>query len=189
MSDRKQYHRGVHYSLTRAMLGEEAAEHGFRVAERMLNDRSRRINWHMALLGQMHDWAEDTDLSVQEVAETFLSTLWDHERSNYTTAVETALRAVTRRQGEVYADFIDRVCGSSSLAVRIKLADVRDNLERADASEKGDLRKRYTVALDKLERAEAAWVERERDLQDREGTPNLCSWEYAKEFGHASEEY
>ncbi len=188
MPNTKQFHKGTFYSLTRAMLGEEAAEHGYRVAENLLNDRSGRISWSMAVLGQVHDWAEDTDLTLAEVTEMVLSQLSaadviaEH-------SVGIALRDVTRRGGELYADFIDRVCASSSLAVRIKIADVRDNIARCQESPKGSLLGRYTAALVKLEAAEEVHLAREEGARRLLGENRLTGEEYSRAAQRYAENY
>lgn len=56
-----------------------------------------------------------------------------------------ALNAVTRRDGEVYADFIRRA-GGHPVGKAVKLADLRDNLSRGGGA-KPSLAKRYRRAL------------------------------------------
>jgi (p)ppGpp synthase/HD superfamily hydrolase len=140
-----EYSRGTLYNLTRAMLGEDAAEHGYRVAERLLNAGA---SWGLAAIGQIHDLAEDTDLSVEDVAHLVSSTSLNYMEQDYLSdEIRKALDGVTRRDGEVYADFIERIRATSDLAVAIKLADLRDNLGRCSES----LAKRYRKALERLE--------------------------------------
>jgi hypothetical protein len=189
MSNSKKYYRGTFHTLTRAMLGADAAAHGFRVAENLLNDRSRRVSWSMSILGQVHDWAEDTDLTVDEVTRMVCDHMSWGEGSYAEHAVGVALRAVTRRGGELYADFIERVCASSSLAVRLKIADVRVNIARCLESPKGSLLGRYTAALVKLEAAEAGWLESEEEARRAHGEDRLTGEEYAAALGLASESY
>ena len=59
-----------------------------------------------------------------------------------------ALDAVTRRPGEVYAEYIDR-CGKHPVARRVKIADLKDNLSRGDGPP-GGLAERYRRALRQL---------------------------------------
>jgi hypothetical protein len=48
------------------------------------------------------------------------------------------LDAVTKRNGETYKDFIRRVHDHSELAIKVKLADMRDN-SRADRAKFADI--------------------------------------------------
>jgi (p)ppGpp synthase/HD superfamily hydrolase len=68
--------------------------------------------------------------------------------------VVLALDALTRREGEAYGDFIERV-GKNPVATRVKIADLRDNMDLSRFSEptKADVervRTRYAPALAKL---------------------------------------
>jgi len=65
----------------------------------------------------LHDVIEDT-----RITEEFL------REQGYREEVLRALDALTRREGESYADFIERVAGNP-LARRVKLADLADNLD------------------------------------------------------------
>ena len=62
-----------------------------------------------------------------------------------------ALDAITRRDGEAYADYIERVALNAA-ATDVKIADLRDNLSRGDGPP-GSLRKRYERALQRLTNA------------------------------------
>ncbi len=139
------FHRGSMYYMTRALLGEDAAEHGYRVARALLN---AGCSWGMAAIGQVHDLAEDTEMTVDVVADLVSATSLNYMEQEYLTdTIREALDAVTRREGEVYADFIERIRATSDLAVAVKLADLRDNLSRCSES----LAKRYRRAIERLE--------------------------------------
>lgn len=65
----------------------------------------------------------------------------------------SALDAVTKRKGEAYDAYLERVA-SDPIAIEVKLADLRDNLDGsrgAPANEKRDAK--YRAALAKLETA------------------------------------
>lgn len=61
--------------------------------------------------------------------------------------VRDAIRAISRHKGEDYFDYIHR-CSNDEVALKVKLADLRENLWRC---EPGDSRiKRYEKAIDIL---------------------------------------
>jgi hypothetical protein len=68
----------------------------------------------------------------------------------YREEVLGALDALTRREGESYADFIERAAGNP-LARRVKLADLADNL---DASRLPEITPKDQ---ERLARYQAAW--------------------------------
>jgi (p)ppGpp synthase/HD superfamily hydrolase len=79
----------------------------------------------------LHDVLEDTPTTVADL------------RAEGVSARTVALvEILTRREGETYAAFIDRVATDPS-AARIKRADIGDNLDGTTDS----LRRRYTRAL------------------------------------------
>jgi (p)ppGpp synthase/HD superfamily hydrolase len=87
----------------------------------------------------LHDVVEDSSVISADLRDL-----------GYPTEVLEALDAVTRRQGESYADFIDRAA-ENPLARRVKLADLADNM---------DLRRLADLTpsdCDRLARYKAAW--------------------------------
>jgi hypothetical protein len=73
-------------------------------------------------------------------------------------AEEAALDALTRREGEAYALYIQRIIAVGGIASRVKLADLRDNLGRIptvhrpeDARRWAPLARRYERAIETLE--------------------------------------
>jgi (p)ppGpp synthase/HD superfamily hydrolase len=74
------------------------------------------------IIAILHDVVEDTQWTFEELA-----------REGFGEEIVEALDCVTRRKGEAYEKFVDRSVGNS-LARRVKLADLRDNMElgRAD---------------------------------------------------------
>ena len=80
----------------------------------------------------MHDVVEDQHADLFDIATSFPG------------AVAPMLNALTRREDETYADYIGRVRRSSTHAVLIKIADLRDNLGRPGGD---SLKPRYTKAV------------------------------------------
>jgi len=72
--------------------------------------------------GFLHDVLEDTPLDAAFLRE-----------SGIPGAVVDAVETVTRRRGEVYRDFIERVARGPMLAITTKIADLDDNLLRSGA--------------------------------------------------------
>lgn len=104
-----------------------------------------RLQWDSVLLGFVglhHDDIEDER-----------ATLADFER--YGRPACRLLDCLTRRSGEVYAVYIDRVCELPA-AIVVKACDINDNMLRG-VGPPGDLRKRYVRAWARLERGWAAF--------------------------------
>jgi (p)ppGpp synthase/HD superfamily hydrolase len=96
--------------------GEPAFDHALRV---MLDPDIQSTD--EVALAILHDVAEDTQITVDDLAEEF-------------PALREGLDAITRREGETYTAYIERVKASPT-AVTVKLADLRDHLhpDRIDA--------------------------------------------------------
>lgn len=103
-------------------LPEDIRQHSLRVADGFAGD-ARTV----ALL---HDVIEDTD-----------ATLADLEVEPH---VAAAVDAITRRDGETYFAYIERV-GQNNLARLVKLADLEDHLEQV-ATLRPSLKTRYEKA-------------------------------------------
>jgi (p)ppGpp synthase/HD superfamily hydrolase len=69
------------------------------------------------ILGLLHDLLEDTDWTVEDLAE-----------RGFPADILNSLEALTRKPGENYMDFIERV-GRDEDAILVKLADLRDNMD------------------------------------------------------------
>src|SRR5437868_4703096 len=67
------------------------------------------------IVGVLHDVVEDTDVTPHDL-----------ERMGFSEAVVRGVLAVSRREGESYADFVVRA-GADPLGRRVKLADLIDN--------------------------------------------------------------
>ena len=91
----------------------------------------------------LHDVIEDTRITVDDLRE-----------GGYSEEVLRALEALTRREGESYQDFIERVA-ADPLARRVKLADLADNLDagRLPGMTEADRQRltRYRAARERLE--------------------------------------
>ena len=64
----------------------------------------------------LHDVVEDTDWELKDL-----------EAEGFSPAVMEALDCLTHRDGESYADYIDRI-RSNKIACEVKLADLTDNM-------------------------------------------------------------
>jgi hypothetical protein len=87
------------------------------------------------IVGYLHDVVEDSGTTVADIREVFGE------------AVASGVDAVTRREDEVYADFIDRAA-RHPVGRFVKLEDVRDNL--STLADGHSLQSRYERALEVL---------------------------------------
>lgn len=116
---------------------------------------------------EAHDAAEfDPEGHAARVAANFPVGSAEHEVALYHDHIEDGLGPVpdairghvvvlTRREGEPYTDYIERVAASGdSVAVAVKLADARDNLARCRGEFDGyvnlNLARRYEYVLRRL---------------------------------------
>jgi (p)ppGpp synthase/HD superfamily hydrolase len=90
----------------------------------------------------LHDVIEDTDVSLDDL-----------RNSGFSQEVLDALEALTKRNGENYEDFIDRVIENKT-ACHVKLADLADNMDLSRISnpteEDHERTKKYRKAADKI---------------------------------------
>lgn len=111
------------------------------------------IDWEHAIAVAGH-FVDDWDAKAYTVAllhdaiEDGVTTLQGLRDSGVAEDEANALDAITRRKGERYTDYIERVA-QNSLARRVKLADLEENLKRMDADHES-LRKRYERARERL---------------------------------------
>jgi (p)ppGpp synthase/HD superfamily hydrolase len=114
--------------------------HPLRVMMAMGTDQER-------IVGVLHDVVEDSpEIRLQEIEAAF------------GTRIAAAVDALTKRGGETYDDYLDRV-KADEIAVKVKLADLKDNcdLSRLGRAPTEADRKR----LDKYLRARAILQERQ----------------------------
>jgi (p)ppGpp synthase/HD superfamily hydrolase len=120
-------HRGQ-----RDKAGQPYILHPLRVMMRLESDAERTV-------AMLHDVVEDTPWTLERLRE-----------AGYPEDVLRALDALTRRDGETYEAFIERL-RPDALARRVKLADLEDNM---------DVRRLTAVTpkdAERLARYRAAW--------------------------------
>ncbi len=112
--------------------------HPLRVMLQMPDDEHR-------IIAVLHDVIEDTDVQALDLV-----------REGCGARISDALDDLTRREGETYDAFIERV-SRNPLAIRVKLADIEDNRRMwrlpqplTDADWARD--RKYAQALDRLKR-------------------------------------
>jgi hypothetical protein len=101
-----------------------------RVSEQMPNDKLKTAAF-------IHDSVEDGKMTLDEV------------RSQFGDDVAELVDVVSRKEGETYAQFIDRIAQNPE-AAQIKLADLRENIRNVEDF-KPSLRSRYEKAIAVLE--------------------------------------
>lgn len=106
---------GLSRSLVEAHAGDtdKAGETYIRHPLRVMQQMDTQTECVVAVL---HDVVEDTGYSLQDIEDRFGSTVGD------------AVDALTRREGEDYEEFIERVA-ANPIARRVKLADIEDNMD------------------------------------------------------------
>jgi (p)ppGpp synthase/HD superfamily hydrolase len=94
---------------------------------------------NMAIAALLHDTVEDTDVTLDDI------------EAEFGTSIRDIVDALTRREGEGYTLYLLRVKRAGEAAVRVKLADVHNNLHperlrRLDAPTRIRLVRKYTDA-------------------------------------------
>lgn len=130
----------AHDGQYRKQVSERPADpyvvHPIRVASRLQAQRLRVV----ALL---HDVLEDTDVTELDLRAAGVPDSWLLD-----------LKALTRHEDETYKEFIRRVIARGGPAIRVKLADIADNLsDLPEDPEWAGLRQRYHDAREVLSRA------------------------------------
>lgn len=135
------WHRGQRYP---SVTGEPFILHPLRVMLQLDSDDAR-------IVAILHDVLEDTACSVVDL-----------RRAGYSDSVIEAVDRLTRRDGEAYEKYIERIA-DDTLARQVKLADLRDNLANnrrlAGVSARRDVQERitrYERAIARLQAATAA---------------------------------
>jgi (p)ppGpp synthase/HD superfamily hydrolase len=108
--------------------------HPLRIMTKLETDTER-------IIGVLHDVIEDTDFALDDL-----------RKMGYPDTIVEALDALSRREGESYEAFIQRI-KPNPLAVRVKLQDLLDNMDirRSALLQEGD--------LERLQRYQNAWWE------------------------------
>jgi (p)ppGpp synthase/HD superfamily hydrolase len=87
----------------------------------------------------LHDVVEDSEITLEQI-----------EREGIPPDVLRTLDCLTRREGEAYSTYIRRVA-TDATAIRVKIADLHDNLRNNKAGERSpevdDRIRRYQAAL------------------------------------------
>jgi len=113
--------------------------HPLRVMLRMETETDR-------IIAVLHDVVEDTSV-----------TLWDLQIAGYSAEIVEAVKYLTKAKEEEYENFIERIKGNT-LAIKIKIADLEDNLnfERIKEPGEDDLKRyeKYRRALATLRKAQ-----------------------------------
>jgi (p)ppGpp synthase/HD superfamily hydrolase len=138
------WHRGQWYP---SVTGEPFILHPLRVMLQLDSDVAR-------IVAVLHDVLEDTACSVVEL-----------RRAGYSEQIIEALDRLTRRDGEAYEIYIERIA-EDPLARQVKLADLKDNLANnrrlAEVSARRDVQERitrYERGIARLQTAMAANAE------------------------------
>lgn len=93
------------------------------------------------IVALLHDTVEDTDMTFDQLREL-----------GFSEEIVSAVESVTKRPGEVYADFVLR-SKANTIGRKVKIADISDNIEdqsALDPEEAEFLKKRYTKAMEVL---------------------------------------
>lgn len=122
----------VHYGAT-DRYGEPYILHPLRVMHQVDTEIEKTV----AIL---HDVIEDTS-----------HTLDDLRQAGYPVTVVDALDALTRREGETYADYVERL-SPNPIARQVKIADLEDNMDVRRMSHV------HAPDAERLERYRSAWI-------------------------------
>lgn len=106
----------------------------------------------LMVMMRMETEQEKTLALLHDVIEDTHATFNDLRRNGFSDDTIASLDAITRREGEKYFDYIDRL-SRDELATKVKIQDLQDNMarEHPSVSEKKSLTKRYMKALSILE--------------------------------------
>lgn len=139
-----------------ATHAEELISHSLAVRDEVSRAGGSVLAQVVALL---HDVIEDTIPSnFYNMQEKYADSL------GLTGEVKDAVIALSRKYGEVYSDYIERVKNSSAVAGMVKRSDLRVNITRS-LKRNAPLVKRYRKALDQLS-----------CVFERSGTANRSHW-------------
>jgi len=87
---------------------------------RVMMDCNTMVEKIVAIL---HDTVEDTDATLEDIRALFTN----NNNRTYADTIVNAVDALTKREGEVYEDYLNRV-KDNPIAISVKLADIRDNM-------------------------------------------------------------
>ena len=126
----------AHEGQSRKGAGEPYINHVERVADSL-------YGWELKSIAYLHDTIEDTYIT----SETLMSV-------GIPADIVGPVVLLTRHDGLTYTQFIDRMIEDNNPKVlKVKVADIEDNLRDLDATEFYGLRRRYMAALLRLQEA------------------------------------
>ncbi len=97
------------------------------------------------IIALLHDVVEDTDVTFEDLKE-----------FGYPASIIEALNYLTKRKGEYYPDYIDRIINSNNIhAMNVKLADLTHNIDikrikNPSVNDYERVSKRYVPAYNKI---------------------------------------
>ena len=104
--------------VTRVFSGKKD-KGGFPYLDHLLTVSQKGHNKDEKLVGLLHDILEDTNTNIEELKEI-----------GCTKKVIDAVKVLTKKKGETYIEYIDRIKNSSnSLAISVKLNDLEHNMD------------------------------------------------------------
>lgn len=107
--------------------------HPKRVMERCKTEKEK-------IVAMLHDVIEDTEITAEDL-----------RNEGFSAEVLEAVVCLTKKYGEDYMDYIERVC-ENKLAAKVKLADLTDNM---DISRIPNPTEKDFIRLEKYKRAKA----------------------------------
>jgi (p)ppGpp synthase/HD superfamily hydrolase len=115
--------------------GHPHLDHVCRVALAVPRGPARLVAW-------LHDVVEDSFVDLERL-----------RAEGFPDDVVAAVDALSRRDGEGYADYMDRVVAAGEIAMVVKLADATDNLRRSILAGEESAAERYRFAILQVEMA------------------------------------
>lgn len=144
-------------TFAKIAFGDQKGPYGDGLFEHSLRVANKCTRYESVILGYLHDVVEDTHVTLLDIDVMF----------GEPTAV--GVDALTHRDGETYADYIERIATSGDpFAIEAKLADLADHLEHNPEKIPPSLVDRYKKAQTRLLEAQATTGETDWDRLRRE---------------------
>ena len=125
----------AHKGQTREGTNIPYIAHPIRVSQVFQDDLEKTV-------AVLHDIVEDTDITLQDLEIEFY-----HYKDSF--ILTNVIDHLSRRKDEKYFDYIERLC-ANELAIKIKIADVVDNLSDRSCEQEDSMIDRYNKTLIKL---------------------------------------
>ena len=111
--------------------------HLIRVGDKFVDENKR-------IVGYLHDVVEDTDVDGDELV-----------RLGFLKEIVDSVLVVTKKDGEMYSDFIDRIIESKDVvAIEVKRSDLEDNMDmkrlKTHNQDDYDRLEKYKIAYEKI---------------------------------------